>query len=45
MAAMMVIVSRRDEMGKFVAPLRMLIMGWFATACMAAAAIAMFVLG
>ena len=44
MAAMMIVVSRRDEMGQFVAPLSLRIMGWFATACMAAAAITMFVL-
>lgn len=42
MAAMMVVVSRKDEMGEFVAPLRLRIMGWIATACMAAAATTMF---
>ena len=44
MAAMMIVVSRKDEMGQFVAPLPLRILGWFATACMAAAAIAMFML-
>ena len=42
MAAMMIVVSRKDEMGQFVASLRQRVMGWFATACMAAAAITMF---
>jgi NRAMP (natural resistance-associated macrophage protein)-like metal ion transporter len=41
MAAMMIIVSRRDEMGKFVASRRLRIMGWLATAVMTAAAIIM----
>lgn len=45
MAAMMIIVSRRDKMGEFVAPLPLRLVGWFATACMGAAAVAMFVLG
>jgi NRAMP (natural resistance-associated macrophage protein)-like metal ion transporter len=36
MAAMMIVISRRDEMGRFVAPLRLRAMGWLATACMAA---------
>ncbi len=44
MAAMMVVVSRTDEMGQFVASLSQRIVGWFATACMAGAAIMMFVL-
>ena len=44
MAAMMIVVSRKDEMGQFVASLRQRVMGWFATACMAAAAITMFAL-
>lgn len=42
MAAMMIVVSRRDEMGAFVAPVALRVLGWVATACMAAAAIAMF---
>lgn len=42
MAAMMIVASRRDAMGAFVAPLALRILGWVATACMAAAAIAMF---
>lgn len=41
MAAMMIIVSRRDEMGRFVASRRLRIMGWLATAVMTAAAITM----
>ncbi len=44
MAAMMVVVSRTDEMGQFVASLSQRIVGWFATACMAVAAIMMFIL-
>jgi NRAMP (natural resistance-associated macrophage protein)-like metal ion transporter len=44
MAAMMIVVSRREEMGQFVAPLRQRVLGWFATGCMAAAAITMFIL-
>lgn len=44
MAAMMIVVSRKDEMGQFVASFRLRVMGWFATACMAAAAITMFIL-
>jgi Mn2+/Fe2+ NRAMP family transporter len=44
MAAMMIVVSRKDEMGQFVAPLLQRVLGWFATACMAAAAVAMFIL-
>ena len=44
MAAMMIVASRKDEMGDFVAPLLQRVLGWFATACMAAAAIAMFLL-
>jgi Mn2+/Fe2+ NRAMP family transporter len=35
MAAMMIVVSRKDEMGDFVAPLAQRVLGWFATACMA----------
>ena len=44
MAAMMIVVSRKDEMGQFVASLRLRVLGWFATACMAAAATTMFIL-
>ncbi|MBD9652865.1 divalent metal cation transporter [Ensifer sp. ENS09] len=44
MAAMMIVVSRKDEMGQFVASFGLRVMGWFATACMAAAAITMFIL-
>lgn len=44
MAAMMIVASRRDEMGAFVAPLPLRTLGWFATACMAAAAFTMFVM-
>ena len=44
MGAMMIVVSRREEMGQFVAPLRQRVLGWFATGCMAAAAITMFIL-
>ena len=44
MAAMMVLASRRDEMGVFVATRTQLVLGWCATAVMACAAVAMFVL-
>jgi len=44
MAAMMIVVSRKDEMGQFVASLPQRVLGWFATACMATAAVTMFVL-
>jgi Mn2+/Fe2+ NRAMP family transporter len=44
MAAMMVVASRRDEMGVFVATRTQLILGWTATAVMAVAAAAMFIL-
>lgn len=44
MAAIMIVASRRDEMGRFVAPLPLRILGWFVTACMGAAAIMMFTL-
>jgi NRAMP (natural resistance-associated macrophage protein)-like metal ion transporter len=43
MAAMMVVASRRHEMGQFIASLRQRIFGWAATIIMAAAVIAMFV--
>lgn len=42
MAAMMIVASRRDEMGAFVAPVALQVLGWLATACMAAAAVTMF---
>jgi Mn2+/Fe2+ NRAMP family transporter len=44
MAAMMIVVSRKDQMGEFVAPLPQRMLGWFATACMATAATTMFLL-
>lgn len=44
MAAMMVVASRRDEMGVFVATRSQLVLGWAATVVMACAAVAMFVL-
>lgn len=43
-AAMMVVVSRHSAMGKFTASRRLQVAGWAATAVMAAAAVAMFVL-
>jgi Mn2+/Fe2+ NRAMP family transporter len=42
MAAMMIVASRRSEMGDFVATLGQRILGWLVTAVMAAAALAMF---
>lgn len=45
MAAMMIVASRRNDMGAFVAPLPLRILGWFATGCMGAAAVAMFAMG
>jgi NRAMP (natural resistance-associated macrophage protein)-like metal ion transporter len=44
MAAMMIVVSQRKIMGQFVASRWQWMLGWTATAVMAAAAIAMFVL-
>ena len=44
MIAMMIVASRRSEMGDFVASPWQRIFGWLATAVMAFAAIAMFVL-
>jgi Mn2+/Fe2+ NRAMP family transporter len=44
MAAMMVVASRRHEMGPFIATLGQRVFGWAATGIMAAAAIAMLVL-
>jgi Mn2+/Fe2+ NRAMP family transporter len=43
MVAMMIVASRRHEMGPFVASLWQRVFGWIATAVMAAAAVAMFV--
>ena len=42
MASMMIIVSRRDEMGGFVAGAWLRVIGWIATGCMAAAVLTMF---
>ncbi|MGD9881798.1 MAG: divalent metal cation transporter, partial [Reyranella sp.] len=44
MAAMMIVASRRNLMGDFVATLWQRLLGWTATAIMGAAAVAMFVL-
>jgi Mn2+/Fe2+ NRAMP family transporter len=44
MAAMMVVASRRKIMGDFVAAPWQHVLGWAATAIMAAAAIAMFIM-
>ena len=44
MAATMIVVSSRKHLGPFIAPLGLKIVGWSATAVMAAAALAMFVL-
>jgi Mn2+/Fe2+ NRAMP family transporter len=44
MAAMMIVVSQRKIMGQFVASRWQWMLGWTATAIMAAAAVAMFVL-
>ena len=44
MVAMMVVVTRHSQMGHFTANLAMKLFGWVATAVMAVAAIAMFVL-
>lgn len=44
MAAMLVVASRPKQMGAFVATLGQRVLGWTATAVMAAAAVAMFVL-
>ena len=44
MAAMMVVVTRRHQMGRFVAPRGLQVAGWAATACMAAAVIMMLML-
>jgi len=44
LAAMMVLASRRDEMGVFVATATQRVLGWVATIVMAGAGIAMFVL-
>lgn len=44
MAAMMIVVSRRHEMGTFIATLGQRILGWLVTAIMAVATVGMFVL-
>jgi Mn2+/Fe2+ NRAMP family transporter len=44
MIAMMIVASRKSEMGVFVATPGQRVLGWVATAIMAAAAIAMFLL-
>lgn len=44
MIATMIVVSNRKHLGPFVAPPLLKIMGWLATAVMAAAALAMFIL-
>ncbi len=44
MAAMMVVASRRERMGRFVATRGQVIGGWLTTAMMAVASVAMFVL-
>jgi Mn2+/Fe2+ NRAMP family transporter len=43
MAAMMIVVSRKHEMGRFVGTLSQRILGWAVTGIMAAATVAMFV--
>lgn len=43
MAAMMIVVSRRHEMGRFVGTLSQRILGWAVTGIMAVATVAMFV--
>jgi Mn2+/Fe2+ NRAMP family transporter len=45
MAVMMLLAQRRDVMGEFTVRLRLRVLGWLATAVMAAAVIAMLVLG
>ncbi|RZI37861.1 divalent metal cation transporter, partial [Herbaspirillum sp. HC18] len=42
MVVMMVVVSRRDQMGRFIAGPALKSFGWLATAVMAAATLAMF---
>jgi len=44
MVAMTIVVTRRHEMGDFVATLGRRILGWAVTAIMAVATVAMFVL-
>ena len=44
MAAMMIVASRKSEMGPFTATLGQRILGWTTTAVMGAATLAMFVL-
>jgi Mn2+/Fe2+ NRAMP family transporter len=43
MAAMMLVVARHAQMGRFVAGKRLMWLGWTATAVMALAVVAMFV--
>ena len=45
MAVMMLLAARRDVMGRFVVSQRLHVLGWFATVLMAAAVVAMFVVG
>ncbi len=45
MAIIVLLVSRRSVMGAFTAPIPMLVLGWIATAVMAAAAVRMFIPG
>lgn len=44
MVATMIVVSSKKHLGAFSAPFRLKVLGWLATAVMAVAAIAMFVL-
>jgi len=44
MIATMIVASNRKHLGEFAAPPRLKVMGWLATAVMAAAALAMFLL-
>jgi len=44
MVATMIVVSNRKHLGEFIAPPGLKIMGWLATAVMAVAALAMFIL-
>lgn len=45
MAVMMLLAARRDVMGRFVVSRRLHVLGWFATVLMAAAVVAMFIVG
>ncbi len=44
MAATMIVASNRKHLGRFVAPIGLKVVGWLATAVMAAAALTMFIL-